>query len=58
MLIFLQSAELGEPSPALKILIPGYSKKSNFRGGTHGNQSHLVHNVLHEGTFYGGNESG
>ncbi len=34
MLIFLESGGPGESSPALKILILGYGKKSNFRGGT------------------------
>ncbi len=34
ILIFLGSGGRGESSPALKILIPGYGKKSYFRGGT------------------------
>ncbi len=34
MLIFLESGGLGEASPALKILILGYGKTSNFPGGT------------------------
>ncbi len=34
LLIILESGGLGESNPALKILIPGYGKKSNFRGGT------------------------
>ncbi len=34
MLIFLESGGLGESSSALKILILGYGKKSDFRGGT------------------------